>query len=1542
MMKKTTPIVFFNYCFWAKKRISKILLIAIGFITSFTLSASGITNDTKLKDSPKAPISLGSNSSMKLPNNSNAKLNTKIVTGSDVTSAILSGVVTYNLKGFAIPVIQATASSQYFGCNPPAAGPRFTVMDDCSLESSSDVKNLVVDNGGVIITGGCNRSQTWTATYSNACDFSAEPVSITYTWIEIGTTTITTTASSGYIGCNPTIIAPIFAVGNTCGANLNIGSVTSGVVNNGGCSRSQTWTSNSFEDGCGSVTELISVTYTWIVSSPPIITTTASSGYIGCNPLTITAPIFTVIEECEDGEPITLDPTSNGEEIDGCNVSQTWTARYRNYCGLEAEPVSITYRWKVAVKPIIMTSAANRDLGCNPPTTPPEFTVDDECDEYTSGYNNTYGVVTRTSRGEEGSGCNRSQTWTGTYTNSCGMAADNVSITYTWKVATKPTIKTTASSRYLGCNPTAIPIPMFTVTDACNVSAEPTVKFTDVIEDGCNRSKTWTADYGSSCSLEADLVSITYTWKVATKPTITPPTGNGNLGCNPTEIPTPSFTVTDACNTSAEATVRPSTVVATGCSRSQTWTANYTNDCGIADPVSFTYRWTIASTPSITANSASRNLGCNPSAIPIPSFTVTDACNASASAIISRSTESFNGCDFRYTVTARYTNSCNISANNVSVVYTWRVAERPVISTSSMSRDLGCNPTVLAPRFTVSDACNSSAAATVTPSIVTANGCNRSQTWTASYTNSCGIPADNVSITYTWNVAVIPIISTTARNLDLGCNPTEFPIPIFTVRDDCNSAARPIVYTGSVIVNGCNRSQTWTAIYTNSCGINASNVRITNTWRIDVTPPVIGALPGLTTIDCEDEPVFIRPSTNDACGGPVNLTFTSTTTSTCKYTCTVVRKWTATDVCDNTSMASQTIVIEDKRAPFIDCPKNVVVDASLLPAVPCEDLGGGSMATVIAPNNANILIDDSKIDFRQPRNQGHPAVPLIWTNGVNSKTQSEFFEGMGVPQRIVFTGLTGTKHTFRFRHEAVKHQSGDKHGYDFLMSWEQAIKTASDIGNGGLNELKNLMDQACDGNINGMSGSACADLNSVAYATPTDAMGNPPNHHGNNSVNNAITRFESKYGDRKIEMRGNAPISDYSIAFDGYSGKDDDDNYAWYTISWTSSSDNVMIKLAGRIAQGSGDAGYGECYGAADERGEPYHFRLEQLDDKSLVNNDNQIVIDKGCNVNKPVTFVTPYIYDNCSSFLVPEILKTEAVFNLDGSKTHTRTWKATDDCGNSSTCMQSVTVVCGNNTSLTIVCPKDGAFSKLADMPDAKPNLVSITSDCGDDNPIILAKTENTGTGCATDPHIRMHTYTVKNICGNEATCVQQFKGIYNLSMGVCSKTDACENATGSVTAGVINNAVGPVVYRWLNAAYDVVGNTPTVSNLPAGTYYLWLRDDCMLVTDEVTINNVKCETITQNIVGGKPNHTLVDKLVIVPNPASTQVDLSFNTDIESNSIITITDLSGRIVRKLDYKTTNGFNKTIIPLDNIVNGGYIISVKLGNQQLTERLFIIK
>ncbi len=259
------------------------------------------------------------------------------------------------------------------------------------------------------------------------------------------------------------------------------------------------------EDDCADPCE---ATFTVLADEEaPEISTEAESGDLGCNPEEIVPPVFTGLDNC-DGE-FEPEVETDGPESDGCNWSQTWTANYTDECGNPAEEVSITYTWKVDEEaPVISTLAESDDLGCNPEEiVPPVFTGLDNCD-------GEFEPEVETD-GPESDGCNWSQTWTANYTDECGNPAEEVSITYTWKVDEEaPVISTLAESDDLGCNPEEIVPPVFTGLDNCDGEFEPEVETDGPESDGCNWSQTWTANYTDECGNPAEEVSITYTWKV--------------------------------------------------------------------------------------------------------------------------------------------------------------------------------------------------------------------------------------------------------------------------------------------------------------------------------------------------------------------------------------------------------------------------------------------------------------------------------------------------------------------------------------------------------------------------------------------------------------------------------------------------------------------------------------------------------------------------------------------------------------------------------------------------------------------------------------------------------------------------------------------------------------------------------------------------------------------------------------------------------------------------------------------------------------------
>ncbi len=151
-----------------------------------------------------------------------------------------------------------------------------------------------------------------------------------------------------------------------------------------------------------------------------------------------------------------------------------------------------------------------------------------------------------------------------------------------------------------------------------------------------------------------------------------------------------------------------------------------------------------------------RDLGCNPVTLPNEAMaianagTVTDNCNANPTVTATGGSISSTGCDRTQTWTVTASDGTNTA--QCVVVFEWtQDADLPVITTTAINNDdLGCNPTVTAPVFTGLDNCDGVFDPVVSTAGPTNTGCEYTQIWNANYTDACGNPATEVSITYTW------------------------------------------------------------------------------------------------------------------------------------------------------------------------------------------------------------------------------------------------------------------------------------------------------------------------------------------------------------------------------------------------------------------------------------------------------------------------------------------------------------------------------------------------------------------------------------------------------------------------------------------------------------------------------------------------------------------------------------------------------------------------------------------------------------------------
>jgi gliding motility-associated-like protein len=821
--------------------------------------------------------------------------------------------VTYTWKESTTPTITvATNGSRDYNCVTiaPTDTPTFTVADNCNNQATVNLDYTDSDNG-------CEYTRTWTATYTNGCGTSATPVEVIYTWKIADKPEITVRNNNTHdYGCTePTGITPEFDVTDNCDPTATVTNIVKMPLQTlDGCVYSQSWIAN-YISACGVKADPIIVTYTWKDNPKPEISIAFNGdkdyGCIDIAPVDV--PYFEVSDNCDWGAAVT--DYSNVESHTGCEYTRVWTANYENGCGIKADPVSVTYTWTIRNKPeITVNNNDSQDFGCVVPTVEPEFNVSDSCDPTA-----TVTEISK-SQAESTDGCTYTQSWTASYTSSCGIQADPVVVTYTWKDNTKPEISLVFNGdKDYGCIDIApVDVPYFEVSDNCDWEAAVTDYSNVESHTGCEYTRVWTANYENGCGIKADPVSVTYTWTIRNKPVIEVVNGSQDFGCTEPTVE-PEFTVTDNCDPTATVTniVKNPVQTLDGCVYSQSWIANYISACGVkAAPVMVTYTWKDNTKPEISlAFNGDKDYGCVDIApVDVPYFEVSDNCDWGAAVTDYSNVESHTGCEYTRVWTANYENGCGIKADPVSVTYTWTIRNKPVIEVVNGSQDFGCTVPTVTPEFSVMNDCGSSVPVSVTDvvegSVTTLDNCTYSRTWTANYKNACGVIADPVVVTYTWRVNTQPVITVISHgNKDYGCvNNKPNDKPEFKVSDNCDLGAL-IDLTSEESNNGCQYTKVWTATYINACGVAADPVTVIYEWKQNDKPVITVTNNdshdyGCVTTPPEDVPVF---EVSDQCDSSAEVEITEgeiQNLNDCNYS----KTWTA-NYLNSCGILAETVVV---------------------------------------------------------------------------------------------------------------------------------------------------------------------------------------------------------------------------------------------------------------------------------------------------------------------------------------------------------------------------------------------------------------------------------------------------------------------------------------------------------------------------------------------------------------------------------------------------------------------------------------------------------
>jgi hypothetical protein len=611
-----------------------------------------------------------------------------------------------------------------------------------------------------------------------------------------------------------------------------------------------------------------------------------------------------------------------------------------------------------------------------------------------------------------------------------------------------------------------------------------------------------------------------------------------------------------------------------------------------------------------------------------------------------------------------------------------------------------------------------------------------------------------------------PTIGEAGGNATIDCTATpNFTAP--TAADDCSGATVNLL-TNTTTGTSCLKVYTRTWDATDACG-NHSATKTQVITAVDTHAPTIGQAGGNATIDCTATPNFTAPTAADDCSGAtVNLLTNTTTGTSCNKVYT--RTWDATDACGNHSATrTQVITAVDTHAPTIgEAGANATIDCTATPnftaPTAADDCSG---ATVNLLTNTTTGTSCLKVYTR------------TWDAtdacGNHSATRTQVITAVDT-------------------HAPTIGQAGANATIDCTATPNFTAPTAADDCSGA---TVNLL-------TNTTTGTSCNKVYTRTWDA-TDACGN---HSATRTQ--VITAIDT-HAPTISEAGGNQTIDCTATP-----------NFTAPTAADDCSGATVNL-LTNTTTGTSCNKVYTRTWDATDACGNHSATRTQVI---TAIDTHAPTIGQAGGNQTIDCTatpnFTAPTAADDCSGATVNML--TNTVTGTSCNKVYTRTWDATDACGNhSATRTQVITAVDTHGPTIgqaggnaTIECT-------------ATPNFTAPTAadDCSGATVNVVA-TNTTGNSCL---KVVTRIWDATDACGNHSVTRSQSITVVDTtpptigSAGAnatieCTGTpvftpptasDACNGATVNLISDVTTLVLGVRTETRTWNAVDACGNTST-----------------------------------------------------------------------------------------------------------------------------------
>ena len=540
--------------------------------------------------------------------------------------------------------------------------------------------------------------------------------------------------------------------------------------------------------------------------------------------------------------------------------------------------------------------------------------------------------------------------------------------------------------------------------------------------------------------------------------------------------------------------------------------------------------------------------------------------------------------------------------------------------------------------------------------------------------------------------------------------------------------------------------RTWTA--TDACGNQSSDTQTINVG--DNTPPALAGVPTDITVECDDIPGAPVVTATDNCDDNVNVELDAVISDgPCEFTFVMTRTFTATDACGNVATASYVITVMDTTPPVLSgVPADINAE--------CDDNITLATPQVTASDNCdqNVHIEFTEEEFDNDC-EGSRRIVRTWVatdNCGNTDTAQQTVQiGDGTPP--TFSNVPA----------------------DMTLDCDELVTSAQPVA------TDNCDDDVTVEMIEDTTTGACAG-SFILHRTwiATDDCGN------STSVSQNIT------------VEDNTPPVLSGVPGDVIASCDDVVDPGTLNVTATDDCDqNVDVTLEEtRTETGCADSyELVRTWTATDDCGNvataTQTVTVGDVQDPTLVGVPDDVTVE--CDQVPAAANVTAT--DDCDEFVDVTMEEVRMDGNCADEYFLTRTWTATDDCGNVSTASHRISVVDTTDPVLAGV-PGDVTIN-LNNTGSTIPDVANVTATDNCDNDVTVTMEENRTEGCT---YTITRTWTATDNCGNNVSASQVITVIDEFTVTIApAGAEICSGAPLNLTASPNDASFN---YSWTSSA--------------------------------------------------------------------------------------------------------------------------------------------